>query len=211
MSIENNNIEPLLPILPELRKPDPKVYSEEEIKKLVDESRRIAKDYTALIVKEGIAFSEDEILDKILMISYWLKKVDYLERLKKDGEDTLNEITEMHQFIKNMKPGDDGKLEIIIKTANSGTFHIKGEYTTYSIFNLLSTLHDPERDRKRGGQEGISEKNKIIRGYARDLRWEYMRYFNSVKLTYSFIIDILLAAGFKTSSSNLKHIINNKD
>jgi predicted YcjX-like family ATPase len=174
----------------------------EQLKQLEDNSKVLESTYKIY----GIY--SDEILDKILMVYNWLQKIEELKQYRKSGEESLYQLTEMHKYIKHV---NDINLQIIIKPAESESFHIKDEYITYSILTFLRTLHDPGKDRGRGGQYGITEKNKYLKMFAKDLYSEYYLRFDSVKLTYNFIIDIFTVAGNSISYSHLKSIIGKKD
>lgn len=174
----------------------------EQLKQLEDNSRILESIYKIYGIYSA------EIMDKVLMVYNWLQKIDELKQYRKSGEESLYQLTEMHKYIKNV---NDINLQIIIKPAKSESFHIKDEYITLSILTFLRTLHDPGKGREKGGQWGITEKNKILRTFARDLYDEYYVTFKSVKLTYSFIKDIFTAAGNSISYSHLKSIIGKKD
>jgi hypothetical protein len=193
--------------LPEFRKPDPKLYTPEEINKLEEAVRTIAGKYPK--------FDESEILDKIVTISDELRSVIYRDQLKKLGEDSLIELTSIHAFIKKLNPRDIRKMEMVITSPTglrADDLPIKSEYVIFNVMNFLSTLENPARkERPKGGQEGGSIYNQVVKDNAIILYSSYRLSFKSDRQTFLFIQMILEAAGYITSLNNIKNNILDKD
>ena len=214
-------IEYLPPNLPELRKPDPKIYSAEQIQKFEEESKKIAAAYQQ--------FGEDEILDKILMLSDELQKIDYIYikkiedkedlkkvngylNLKRKAEDDMIELNEIHKFIKYLKPGDENKIKITFTNPSDETkpLRIRGEYAIFKILDLLNTLN-PGWERQRGGQAGGGIRHRIIQDFARDMYSWYRRFFRSDNAVFRFIGDLIEVSDYHRSIVNIKKLIDKKN